>query len=185
MKIYLPILLILFISLFTACDSDTANSNENTNSKPSPSPTPTKEEREQKEKAVEAEKEKAVDEFILKSYKGWQLKGVGGGIESCDEDSTEPCNLLLNNGKENKVVAVMVKRFTNQNGQSYLYVFEARSIDLSKAKLEKIKEQEKDETLASLTTDDVSTDLKQEIVQAADEERAEMERESADPPDNY
>jgi hypothetical protein len=156
MKIYLSISLIC-LSL-TACAQRTAqneNAGKNANiATPSASPTPTKAEiaKQIKEAVKEAvdERQRAINDFIAKNYKGWQYKGIDQDIYACDESSDEPCNLLLEKGKQEKVITVMFRRFSSADGTVRLVVFEARPIDLSRLKIEKIKEVERQSVLDNL-----------------------------------
>lgn len=176
------LLLIFALTLFsTACSQEAANTNTSANVKASPTPTPTEEERAEQQKLAAEEKQKAIDEFVVKHYKGWKLEGLSGYLGECEEDSDDICDLLLSKGQEDKVVSVKIKHFTDQNGQSHLFVFEARLIDLSKAKIERLKEQEKDRTLENLTADEISESLKQDIIDNDAEEQAQRDYEPPDP----
>lgn len=164
----------MFSLVIFGCSSPDQNTNSNANNstKPSPSPQPTttNEEKAKQQKEADEEKQKAINEFIAKNYKGWRLDGISEGFFDCEEFSSDPCSLLISNGKQEKVISVILKRFTNLNGASRLVVYEARPIDLSQAKIERIKEVEKEAVLENLTTDDLSDSLKEAIAQEIREE---------------
>lgn len=168
----LPIIL-LFALLASACSTaETANTTTiaavSPTVSPSPSPKPTISKEESKKQAKEADdkKQQAINEFITKNHRGWQLKGISTENGECEEYSDEPCNLLLVRGEREKVVAVMMKRFAAPDGKSYLVVYEVRQIDLAQTKIEQIRESEKQITLENLEFDDVSDDLREEIYDA-------------------
>lgn len=167
MKLFLIIFILVFIS---ACDGSAAENNQNVWAIPSPSPTPTitqeeKEESEKRERQSADEKQKAINDFIANNYKGWQYKGMSNDNGECEEYTNQICDLLLSKGQEEKVVGVMFKRFTTQDGTSRLIVYEARTIDLSKARIESIKEN----YLDNLTTDEVPEDLRDAIIESAND----------------
>jgi len=136
-----PTLLIIIIVFYFLFSSKTAPTGES-------SPTPQKTEKEKKEEEQQKAKQKTTDErenaigtFLAENYKGWNLEGIKGVNGDCDEDnSNEPCDLHLKKDNQNKVVAVFVKEFTKTDGTTYWLVYEARPLDLSRLKLEKIKE---------------------------------------------
>jgi hypothetical protein len=136
-----PTLLIIIIMFYFLFSSKTAPTGES-------SPTPQKTEKEKKEEEQQKAKQKTTDErenaistFITQNYKGWNLEGIQGVNGDCDEDSPEiPCDLHLKKDNQNKVVTVFIKEFTKTDGTTYWFVYEARPLDLSRLKLEKIKE---------------------------------------------
>ncbi len=158
MKLYLFTILIL-IEL-SACSQNTSqntqNDTQNANLKPSPSPSATisKEEAERNAKESRDEKLKAIHQFIASHYKGWKYAGIANDEGYCEEYTMQACNLLLSKGAEEKVVAVLFKRFEDANGKKRLVVFEMRSIDLAQAKIEDIKEWERESVLENLEYDD-------------------------------
>lgn len=137
-------LLVLLCLSLVGCAQSAArngNANQNLNVKTSPSPalTPTDTEKAATHKEADQEKQKAINDFIAKNYKDWQYKGISDN-DNCDEFSSDPCDLLIQKGDAQKVVAVMFKRFTELDGKTRLVVFEARPIDLSQSKIKRIKQ---------------------------------------------
>ena len=134
----------ILVFTFTACaPTATENKNQNTiSATPSPSPLPTisAEEKAKQEKEDVDERQKAIRDFVATSHTGWKLEGVPDDFEDCEEYSNAICDLLLSKGQQKKVIAVKLKRFIGQDGISRLIVFEARPIDLSQAKIERIRE---------------------------------------------
>ena len=159
-------IIFIFSILLVGCESQAANMNL-TSTQPSPSPMPTisKEEAEKESKESREEVQKAINEFIAKNYKGWQFQSWSNVLGQCNEYSNEICDLLLTKGSQEKIVAVKFKRFTTETGKARLIVFEARPIDLSKAKIELIKEN----YLDNLQVDEVPYDLKNAIIESAND----------------
>lgn len=145
---------------FAACTGSASNTNANLANKPkeepSPKPTMTEADKEKQRENEKAEREKAIKDFVAKTYPGWQLKGISNEWGECEGISTDHCNILLINGQKEKVVAVMIKKFVSPDGKEYQVVFEARPIDLSKAKIEILKQRERSYVLENLTVDDCS-----------------------------
>lgn len=164
--IFFTFCLIFSIGCSPPTSSNDTNSNVAQNSKtPTPSPTISNEEREKA--AIESEKEKkaAINDFLQKNFPNWKFIAMSNSMGECDEYSNEPCDLLIKKGNQEKVVAVMFKQFKFEDGSEKLIVFEARPIDLSQAKIEKIKNETKD----NLTIDDIPDYFRQEIVESYEE----------------
>jgi len=138
MKKLLLTFVLTFFLLISCKENYTGN--DSNFAKSSPTASPDKAEIERKNKEEEIERQKAVESFVSKNYKGWILKGTANEYSDCEESDSNPCDLLLEKGEEQKVVPVMIKRFTNANGESRLVVFEARPVDLTLAKIRRIKE---------------------------------------------
>ncbi len=156
--------IILFVVFISACDANPALNTQNTVVvKPTPAATISKEETAKRDKADSDEREKAINDFVAKNYKGWKVEGIATEYfdGQCEEDS--PCDLHLINGSQNKVTTVILKQFHKTDGTSYWFVREARQIDLAKLKIEAIKRNYRD----NLTTDDISDDLRDAILEAA------------------
>jgi hypothetical protein len=148
MKVFFAV---LFLSLLCACSASTSE----TANKPTPTPTPTKEEIAQQKADTEKAKATAITTFVETQYKGWAMQGIAAEDSfllqlpvTCEESKI--CDLHLVKGEENKVVSVLLKHFFKTDGSDYWFVFEARSIDIEKAKIEQIKEREKDTVLENL-----------------------------------
>jgi hypothetical protein len=103
---------------------------------------------------------KAIDTFLTKNFYGFKIQGMS--YLDCEEYN-EPCDLQISKGKTEKVITVIVKEFHRANGTSYLFVNEARQVDLTNTKIEEIQESERKSTLENLTTEDINDDLKQAI----------------------
>lgn len=140
---------IIFCSFAIACTSaSTETVVKTTNQATTPSPLPVaniaKTDANKPDAAAEARKEleqnKAIEDFIHQKYKGWTLQGIehSFGIE-CKQFNS-PCDLHLSNGKQSKVVSIMIKEFQHPDGTSYWLVYEARMIDLARARIEEFKE---------------------------------------------
>lgn len=150
-------ILILLVLLAFGCSETNKNGNSNINAnaaKSTPSPEPTIAD---KEKGKSSEKEdderlKAINNFLEKNYKGWQLKGFAeneyGNCQFYLENV--PCDLHLMKGNQDKVITVVIKRFAPPDGESYWFVYEARSIDLAQAKIQEIKNKGKQIALENL-----------------------------------
>lgn len=139
-------IVLLIAGLFSACNESPAISgkvNQNTaNTKPSVSPTPSA-----TPEIVDNDVKSAVRDFIAKHYDGWTPQGI---VRDCFEYD-EPCELHLTKGKNEKVVTLIAKKFGKENGHFYWLVYEASKQDLAKAKINKIKEQTRQETLDNLS----------------------------------
>ena len=162
-------LLLILISFSSGCGSSEANSsNSALTGSGSPSPTlksestPTDEELKAKSKLESDQQHKAIEDYINKNQKGWTLSGMSGAVDepSCLADS--PCYLHLTQKGKSKVVPVMVRKFESEDGNSYWLVYEAKTFDLISYKIEELKQtamdgardDERRNTLASLTMED-------------------------------
>jgi hypothetical protein len=119
--------------------------------KPSPTPKITDEARKAAEAVVAAEKDKAFQDFVSRQHKGWTLQGFGTEVGECDENDL--CDLHLVSGPRTKVVPVILRQFTKPDGTTYWFVFEARSIDLLKDRVDAIFQNGQDSALENLTFD--------------------------------
>jgi hypothetical protein len=101
---------------------------------------------------------KAVDDFVLQHYKGWTIQGFEYTFGIDCKMYAGPCDLHLTNGKQTKVIAIVIKEFAHPDGSVYWLAFEARSVDLSQNRINEIKGTQEDETreqvLANLDYDD-------------------------------
>jgi hypothetical protein len=184
---------LLALLLVPACSNNSANTNAsnkgsangNVKTSPSPAPTLSKEESDKKDDQEKAERAKAINEFLAKNYPGWKLQGVSAEMGDCRDYSDEPCNLHLTKNGKDKIIGVFIKRFKTEKGEEYWTVYEARPIDLAQAKIEEIKQREKESVLENLTTDDIDDSLKQIIYEEMREEyldlASEQDYEPADP----
>lgn len=146
----LIIVLLCAFSVSACSESSTVNGSTDKQitaafSLPSPSPTSTPE-------VVDNDIEAAVNEFINKNYSGWTPQGI---IQDCFVFD-EPCEFHLTSGKNEKVIIVFAKKFQKKNGHFYWLVYEATKPDLAKAKINKIKEQSRQEALDNLSRDECS-----------------------------
>lgn len=80
---------------------------------------------------TEAAQRQAIDEFIAQSYPEWKRHG----ISSLDC----PCDIHLMHGEDNKIVTVMLKDMTAEDGQ-YWAVWEARPSDFRVRDMEDCKD---------------------------------------------
>lgn len=165
----IPTILILAV-IFIGCSDQNQNKHtetaSNSNSaKPSPKPTLSDEERDRERKEINAAQFKAIDEFIIANHKGWSLQGIAGDSYSSECEEDEPCDLNLANNTKSKVVTVILKHFYRKDGSKYWLVREARSFDLSKAKIAQIKQSAIESAIENLSIEDVSENLKDEIIQ--------------------
>ncbi len=153
--------IVIFICIFiTACSQNAEQNSNQTNvatASPSPKPTVSKEETDKENQALLDERLKAVNDFIAKNYKGWQFAGFGDALGVCVADIDYICDLLLTKGQLEKVVPVKMKHFSVSGDDARLVVYEARQIDLSKIKIEQIKERERQTTIENLDFDDCSS----------------------------
>ncbi|HQU86462.1 MAG TPA: hypothetical protein PKY59_25250, partial [Pyrinomonadaceae bacterium] len=177
-RIFLIIILAASL-LFTACDGNNANTNTNANASNTDKAANTNTSKSKEEIERDAEKEKAqideaVSKFLKTSYSNWKLEGTAGDLSTCSMGLGEICELHISKNGQNKVVPVLIKKFTNQKQEEYYLVYEARPVDLGKAKLDRIRETEREETLGNLTSDDISDDLKQTIYEEESEALAEL-----------
>lgn len=144
---------LILISL-SACAAPTARLNTNSavvNTKPSPELTLSEKERRDRDEKLVAERDRAIADFLAKTFPGWSLKGISEDELDCDELSDDPCDLLLTNGKKDKVIAVLFRRFILPGGQKVLVAFEARVTDLSLVEINKLKSNEKSRVLENLS----------------------------------
>lgn len=162
--------MLIIPALLAGCGNQTSNTTANSNiaaTSPTPlvSPTKTEEEQEKAKKERDDEIQISINDFIAKNYKGWQYEGISNGAGECEEYSPYVCDLLLSNGRQEKVVAVKFKRFFSNDGESRLVVYEARQIDLTKAKIEEIKQS----AIDNLDIEQISDEMKDAIVENAND----------------
>lgn len=170
---YMKTLIFIFILAFVGCQPTqnadqsniTANAN-NTNSANSANAAiaaKLKKEKEQEQDRI-ADNEKqirtALHSFVENKFKGWEIKGVSQD-DLCNDSSNDPCALHLVNGKQEKVVNVIIEKFLDGEQIEYFVVYEATQNDILKSKIEGIKQS----TLENLTMDDIDDDLKADIVE--------------------
>ena len=151
------VLLSICVFLFLGCSTNSSPNVEGNKPKavtsPSREPTPSQEEREKKLSTERIERSNAVDAYIAKNHVGWKLEGVSGELVGGCEPGT-PCDLHLTRAGQSKVVSVVLKRFQKTDGTAYWLVFDSRTIDLAKARIEAIKDEERAEVLDNLSADD-------------------------------
>lgn len=165
--------IVIFTCIFiTACGQNATQNSNQTNvvatSSPSPKPTVSKEEENKKYEITKSEQKAAVADFIVVNQKGWKIQGIstGGYSDECNEDT--PCELHLTNGAQSKFVTIILKRFYKADGTDYWLVREARQMDLSKAKIEEIKET----AIQNIDIVQVSDEMKDAIVEKYQEENS-------------
>lgn len=181
----MKLLSLLVISIFmTACSQNAAQNSNQTNvaaASPSPKPTVSKEEADKEAEQETAAQKTAISDFIAKNHKGWKLEGVasGGYSDECGEDT--PCELDLVSGSQNKTVTVVLKRFYKSDGTSYWLVREARQIDLTKAKIEEIKQS----AIENIDIVQISDEMKDAIVESRKDDFYEINTEEVVPDPRY
>ena len=97
------------------------------------------ERKQQQSAVVEEARIKAVNNFLERNYKGWQQKGVSGDLALCEDDEDELCRILIANNQEEKVLAILLKNFEVQNGETVLIAYEPNSAELNKIKDDDLK----------------------------------------------
>lgn len=180
------IFLIIIIALslfFTACAGNNANTNasanvSNTNKTANTNTSKSKEEVERDAEKEKAQIDEAISKFLKTNYPNWKLEGTAGDLATCSMGLNDICNLHLSNNGQNKIVPVLIKKFTNQKQEEYFLVYEARPVDLGKAKLDRIRETEREDVLENLTSDDLSDELKQAIYEEENQVLAELAAET-------
>lgn len=88
----------------------------------------------------------AIQKFLLKYYKGFNLIGVD---ENCIAYS-EVCTIHIGNNKIEKTIKVEIKKFFDKNGKEYTNVTELNLTDLVSKKIERTEEETKENVLAEL-----------------------------------
>ncbi len=97
------------------------------------------ERKQQQSAVVEEARIRAVNNFLERNYKGWQYKGVSGDLALCEDDEDELCRILIANNQEEKVLAILLKNFEVQNGETVLIAYEPNSAELNKIKDDDLK----------------------------------------------
>jgi hypothetical protein len=166
MKLHLLIILVLTCS-FAACSNQAENLNVNVNKQitPTPSPIISDAERKRSEELSKKEFQDSINTFLSKNYKGWQFKAISDPYGECEDSSgysERPCDLLISNGNQEKVITVKIKRFKFTDGTEKLIVYEPKAIDIVKAKI-------KESILENLTPDEISDSVRDEIIEGARE----------------
>lgn len=109
------------------------------NTVPSRSPTPDIDAQNTRRAEIEAGQQRAITEFLAQNYPGWTLAGESSGFGACFYN--ELCDLHLQKGSTNKVIKVVIRRFSRPDKTTYWFVYEAHPIDLIGAKIEEIEEE--------------------------------------------
>jgi hypothetical protein len=124
----LSVLFALIVINMTACSDSNPASNANAD------------ERKAKEEQDKQARNKSIADFVATNYKGFEIKGTAGGGENEACGDGELCELHLVKGDENKVITVVVKKFQQNDGTSYWFVYEPTKLDLSQLRINALKE---------------------------------------------
>ena len=97
------------------------------------------EQRKAESERTKQERRKALSEFVDKSYRGYQIKGVAGDSpdDSCGDGET--CQVHLVKSEENKIITVVIKKFQQDDGTDYWFVYEPTKLELSRIRIRKLK----------------------------------------------
>ncbi len=112
----------------------------------------------------ESAKQQALQTFFEKHHKGWKIQGVEAPSMLFCEEKT-PCNVHLVKEKQDRVITIILQKFSRADRTEYWIAYEARPLDFVQNRIRVIREEEKENTLANLAIDDIDDDLKNEIGQ--------------------
>lgn len=169
------ITLVLLAGLAACSDSEPAKNAATA----SPSPLPNKTTVEDEAKRDREARSAAINAYIASKHPGWIFGGFEVLADGCGTGT--PCDIHLTKGKQNKVVAIIVKTFERADGSTYTIAFDARELDLNSQKNERLKEETREQVLANLDYEacqEVIGENEDEILAAIQERYADF-----DPPD--
>lgn len=138
-QLFMVSFLFAVICLSTSSCSNADSKMKNTKPTPQATLAPTEEEKEANAKKQKELQVKAFTEFLNLNHPGWVQKGLSSGsfMQICLPYSV--CYLNISKGKEEKVIPVVLREFTNTDGDTYWNVSKATELDLSQNRIDEIK----------------------------------------------